>query len=232
MMSMQMSKHEQAPTLGRHPQLYPYVLKHIGETPLQSQLREKVTGMDRSIMMGAPDEAQFLAWLVRTMKLNNVVEVGVFRGTTSLAIGLALKDNGGTGRLVGLDISEDFAKVGMEAWKESGVDHLIDFRVGPAADGLDKLLEEGNEGKFDLAFIDADKVNYPIYYEKCLKLLRPGGIIAVDNVLWGGAVISPANEHDEDTKAIVALTKHIREDTRVTATMVPMADGVYLCTKL
>lgn len=227
-----MSKHEQAPTLGRYPQLYPYVLQHIGETPLQSQLRDKVARLDRSIMMGAPDESQFLAWLVRTMNLNNILEVGVFRGTTSLSLALALKDNGGKGRLVGLDICSEFAEVGQEAWKQAGVDHLIDFRVGPAVESLDKLLAEGNAGKFDLAFIDADKVNYPIYYEKCLQLIRRGGIIAVDNVLWGGSVIAPADKHDADTKAIVGLTKHIREDKRVNATMVPMADGVYLCTKL
>ena len=227
-----MSKHEQAPTLGRYPQLYPYVMQHIGEQPIQGTLRDRVNSLERSIMMGSPDEAQFLAWLVRTMKLSKIIEVGVFRGTTTLALALALKDNGSNGRLVGFDISSDFAEVGKAAWKEAGVDHLIDFRVGPAVEGLDALLAEGVEGTFDLAFIDADKTNYAEYYERSLKLLRPGGIIAVDNVLWGGSVLEPASTHDDSTKAIVALNEFIRNDKRVSATMLPVADGVYLCTKL
>ena len=227
-----MSKHEQAPTLGRYPQLYPYVMQHIGEQPIQGTLRDRVNSLERSIMMGSPDEAQFLAWLVRTMKLSKIIEVGVFRGTTTLALALALKDNGSNGRLVGFDISSDFAEVGKAAWKEAGVDHLIDFRVGPAVEGLDALLAEGVEGTFDLAFIDADKTNYAEYYERSLKLLRPGGIIAVDNVLWGGSVLEAASTHDDSTKAIVALNEFIRNDKRVSATMLPVADGVYLCTKL
>eukprot|EP00744_Colponema_vietnamica_P009902 GILI01014041.1.p1 GENE.GILI01014041.1~~GILI01014041.1.p1 ORF type:complete len:229 (+),score=64.77 GILI01014041.1:39-725(+) len=226
------AKHEQAPTLGSHPALYPYVLKHINEQPIQAELRETASKMEWAQMMGAPDEAQFLGWLVRTMRLNNILEVGVFRGTTALALGLALKDNGSTGKLIGFDVSEDYAKVGMDAWKAAGVDGLIDFRVGPGLDGLDALIADGKEGKFDLAFIDADKVNYVGYYERCLKLLRPGGIIAVDNVLWDGTVINDPSTHDDSTKAIVAISELIRNDKRVTATMVPIADGVYLCTKL
>lgn len=180
-------------------------------------------------MMGAPDEAAFLSWLLLATGGKRVVEVGVFRGTTTLAIAKSLPSDG---IVVGLDISDEFAQMGKRAWADMGVADKVDFRVGPAVDSLKQLIAEGRQGTFDLAFIDADKENYPSYYELCLQLLRPGGIIAVDNVLWGGAVIDPPEQQEEHTKAIVAVTAKIRNDPRVHAVMLPIADGVYLCRKL
>lgn len=224
------AKHESGPTLGNNPQLYSYVLQHINEIPVQAELREKIAREERSIMMGAPDEAQFLGWLAALVGATKVVEVGVFRGSTTLALALAMGPNA---KVYGLDISDDYATLGKEAWAAANVADRIDFRVGPADASMRKMLEsEGLAGQIDLIFIDADKTGYDTYYELGLQLLRPNGIIVVDNVLWGGGVIQPEEEMDESTKAISALSKKIKNDARVSAVMLPIADGAYMVRKL
>eukprot|EP01031_Cornospumella_fuschlensis_P040594 gene40594-49493_t len=139
-MSQGTAKHETGTTLGKYPELYPYVLDHIDEQTAQKELREKIVQQERSIMMGAPDEAQFLAWFAATTNAKKIIEIGVFRGSTTLALALATSADT---KIVGLDVSEDFAALGKAAWRENGVDHKIDFRVGPAVDSLDALIANG-----------------------------------------------------------------------------------------
>lgn len=223
------AKHLSGPTIGAFPALYPYVLEHIGEVPVQRTLRDEVTKLDRPIMMGAPDEAQFLAWLAATMGAKKILEVGVFRGTTTLAIALAVPQDA---RIIGLEIDDSFTQVGRRAWQEAGVLEKIDVRVGPAVHSMETMLQNGEEGTYDLIFVDADKGNYDHYYELGLRLLRAGGVIAVDNVLWHGSVIQPPASFDSDTRTIANLNQKIRNDSRVAAVMLPVADGCYCVRKL
>lgn len=219
------AKHESGTTLGSHPELYPYVMQHINESPVQQRLRDAIAKSPMAIMMGAPDEAAFLAWLLALTGAKKVVEVGVFRGSSTLAFAQALPADG---RVVGLDNNAFFTALGQAAWKEAGVDSKIDFRLGDACVEMARLAEEEPES-FDMVFIDCDKVNYDTYYELSLVLLKKGGVIAVDNVLWDGEVVEP---YTADAKALSALNVKIRSDKRVHATMLPIADGLYLCRKL
>lgn len=222
------AKHLSGPTIGSFPALYPYVLDHIGEQSVQRSLRDEVTKLDRPIMMGAPDEAQFLGWLAATIGAKKVLEVGVFRGTTTLAIALALPRDA---RIIGLEIDEAFTHVGRRAWQEAGVLDKIEVRVGPAVNSMEAMLQ-GEEGTYDLIFVDADKSNYDLYYELGLRLLRVGGVLAVDNVLWHGNVIQSPSTFDTDTRTIANLNQKIRTDPRVAGVMLPVADGCYCVRKL
>ena len=223
------AKHESKPTLGEHPELYPYVMEHINESPARVQLRKEIEQNSYAIMMGAPDEASFLAWLIQLIGAKKVIEFGVFRGSTTLAIAEALPEDG---CVVGLDISEEYCASGKAAWKTAGVESKIDLRIGDARQSAKALIDTpGEAGTFDMAFIDADKTGYDAYYEASLVLLRKGGVIAVDNTLWGGKVLNPAKD-DESTQAIAAINEKIKNDRRVCATMLPIADGCYLCRKL
>lgn len=224
------AKHISGPTLGHDPvNLYPIILQHIQEDPRQVQLRDDIVTKERSMMMGAPDEAAFLGWLLRLTGAKKVVEVGVFRGSTTLALARALPADG---KVVGLDISDDFAQLGKQAWADMGVANKIDFRVGAAADSMARMAADQNEREtYDLVFIDADKLNYDTYYEYALQLLKPNGVIAVDNTLWGGLIATPPEAHAPDTRAICAINEKIRTDPRVDAVMLPIADGCYLARK-
>jgi predicted O-methyltransferase YrrM len=221
------AKHEVGTTLGSHPELYPYVMEHINESSGRWELRGIIEKKERAIMMGAPDEASFLAWLLQLTGAKKVLEFGVFRGSTTLALVEALPEDG---RVVGFDISEEYVADGRAAWKAAGLDHKVDLRIGDARKTAEELLATPGEAEsYDLAFIDADKTGYDMYYELSLKLLKKGGIVAVDNVLWHGDVLAPK---DADTQAIVDLNAKIKKDSRVSATMLPIADGLYLCRKL
>eukprot|EP00386_Alphamonas_edax_P006768 GDKI01021768.1.p1 GENE.GDKI01021768.1~~GDKI01021768.1.p1 ORF type:complete len:230 (-),score=75.78 GDKI01021768.1:586-1275(-) len=229
-MSLFQAKHEMGTTLGKHPDLYPYVLNHISEHPVQEKLRHEIAKQQYSAMMGAPDEAQFLGWLIGLTGAKKVIEVGVFRGSTTLAMALQLPAGG---KIVGLDVTDAYVQVGKQAWVEAGVYDRIDLRVGPAVDAMDRMIQTpGEKGTYDLVFIDADKPNYPLYYERALELLRPNGIIAIDNVLWGGCVNKPVRAGDRDTQAFVELNEKVRKDPRVHAVMLPIADGCYFVRKL
>jgi caffeoyl-CoA O-methyltransferase len=178
-------------------------------------------------MQIAPEQGQFMALLAQLMGARRCIEVGVFTGYSSLAIARVLPDDG---CIVACDISEEWTAIARRFWNEAGVADRIDLRLGPALETLDALLANGQGESFDFAFIDADKGNYLQYYERLLRLIRPAGLIAVDNVLWGGQVADPADD-SPDTCAIRAFNEHLRADQRVSLSLVPIGDGVTLALK-
>lgn len=180
-----------------------------------------------AIMQIAPVQGAFMAMTARLMNARRYVEVGTFTGYSALAVALALPDDG---RADALDISEDYMSRARGYWKAAGQAHKITGHVGPAVETLDRLLKDGAANSYDFAFVDADKASYDAYYERMLKLVRPGGLIAVDNVLWFGRVVD-AGDTSADTTAIKALNAKIKGDTRVDTVLLPVADGIFLCRK-
>jgi len=211
------------------PELYPYLQRvSLREPDLVRKYREDlIRSHPKCYMSSSPDESQFLAFLLEIIQAKKVIEVGVFLGYTTLVMGLTLPDDG---KIVALDVSEEFTAIGKKVWEEAGVAHKIDLRIAPAVESLQRLLEDGQAGTFDFVYVDADKSNYDNYYELCLQLLRVGGVMAVDNVLWHGKVLNPQAD-DKDTQALSTLNLKIHKDQRVTITMLPVADGVTLCRK-
>jgi len=191
------------------------------------RLREETAALEQSNMQIGPEQGQFMALLLELLGARNVLEVGTFTGYSALAMALALPEDG---RIVACDVSEEWTAVARRHWEEAGVAHKIDLRLAPAADTLGALLAEGRAGTFDFAFIDADKPGYEGYYELVLQLLRPGGVVAVDNTLWEGRVADPAVT-DEDTEAIRAFNLRVRDDDRVSLSLVPIGDGLTLARK-
>jgi len=191
------------------------------------KLREETASHPRAQMQIAPEQGQFMALLVQLLGARRTLEVGVFTGYSSLAVALALPADG---TIVACDVNEEFTAVARRYWKEAGVDNMIDLRLKPALETLRELLAERRQGTFDMAFIDADKSNYEGYYESAMELVRPGGLILIDNVLWSGRVADPAND-DADTKALRALNKKLLTDSRVSLSMLPVADGLTLALK-
>ena len=215
-------------TLPLDDRLYEYLLRvSLREEPVLRALREETAQLDEADMQISPEQGQFMALLVRLMGARRALEVGVFTGYSALSVALALPEDG---RLVACDVSEEWTSVGRRYWQEAGVDGRIDLRIGPAVETLERLIGEGLAGSFDFAFIDADKQNYEQYYELCLELLRPGGLVAVDNVLWSGQVADDVVE-DPDARAIVAFNDMISSDGRVDLSLVPIADGLTLALK-
>jgi len=198
--------------------------KGMEEHPALTELRLETAKLPQSMMQICPEQGALMANLIRLMSAKKTLEIGTFTGYSALAVALALPEDG---QIIACDISEEWTAVGKKKWEQAGVAHKINLRLAPAVDTLDALLAEGQEGSFDFAFIDADKTNYPAYYEKCLKLVRKGGVIAIDNVLWGGSVID-SERNDEDTKAIRKLNEFIANDKRVSLSMVPIGDGLTL----
>jgi len=183
--------------------------------------------MRHSGMQIGADQGSFMGLLVKLLRAKRTLEVGVFTGYSSLAVALALPQDG---RIVACDVSEEWTRVAREHWKKAGVEHKIDLRLAPALETLDGLVAQGQRGTFDFAFIDADKDNYAAYYERCLVLLRQGGLIAFDNTLWSGAVID-ASKNDADTVAIRALNDALHRDERVDVAMLTVGDGLTLALK-
>jgi predicted O-methyltransferase YrrM len=205
-----------------------YTLKWgFKESSIAEQLRLETANHERSIMMGDPSEAALFSVLLPAMGVKKVIEVGVFTGYTTLIMAQAL---GKEGTIVALDVSEEYCSIGKKYWKEAGVDGRIDLRIAPAQDSLKAMLANGEEGTYDFAFIDADKTNYKNYYELLLQLIRPNGIIAIDNVLWSGKVLDESIT-DDDTAALREISKHVYEDERVEHVLLPFADGVTLVRK-
>jgi predicted O-methyltransferase YrrM len=216
-------------TINLDDHLYQYLLDvSLREHPVLAEVRAATANHPRAGMQISPEQGQFMAMLVKLISARRTLEVGVFTGYSSLAVALALPPDG---RIVACDISSEFTDIGRPYWNKAGVANKIDLRIAPATDTLDALLAEGRAGEFDFAFIDADKTNYDAYYERCLSLMRPGGLIAFDNVLWDGQVARPAAADDADTAALQALNSKLHHDQRIDLSMVPIGDGLSLARK-
>lgn len=215
-------------TIGLDNNLYNYLLSvSLREPPILKKLREETAKHSMAMMQISPEQGQFMALLVQLIGAKKTLEVGVFTGYSSLAVALALPPDG---KIIACDIDEEFTAIARRYWQEAGVTDKIDLRIAPALETLDKLLAEGQADSFDFAFIDADKRNYENYYERALILVRPGGLIAIDNVLWSGRV-AWAEEQDNRTKAIREFNQKLYRDERVTISLVPIADGLTLALK-
>jgi predicted O-methyltransferase YrrM len=200
----------------------------LREPPILERLREETASNPQATMQVSPEQGQFLAFLARLMGAKRTLEVGVFTGYSSLIVALVLPEDG---QIVACDVSEEWTSVARRYWKEAGVAHKIDLRIRPALETLRQLIADGRGGTFDFAFIDADKVNYAAYFDCALELLRPGGLIVADNVLWDGKVIDPAAQ-DESTIAIREFNRRVHGDERVEITLVPIGDGLMMARKL
>jgi len=208
--------------------LHQYLLSvSLREPPVLRSLREETDRSERAGWEIAPEQGQFLALLVQLMGARQIIEIGVFAGYSALWTALALPEDG---RIIACEISEQYTSIARRYWKEAGVDNRIGLRIGPALNTLRGLLSGGQQGRFDLVFIDADKTNYEGYYECALELLRSGGLIAVDNVLWSGRVLD-AQSTEPDTLAVRAFNQKLLSDTRVSLSMVPIGDGLTLALK-
>ena len=201
--------------------------KGLDENPVLKRLREETENHPFALMQICPEQGALMANLVRLISAKKAIEVGTFTGYSALAVALALPKDG---YLLACDISEEFTSIGKPYWEEAGVSENIDLQIAPAIETLKSKIEDGESNTYDFAFIDADKINYLNYYELCLDLIRPGGVIAIDNVLWGGSVIDSART-DDDTKAIREINDFIVSDKRVNISMIPVGDGVTLAVK-
>ncbi len=214
-------------TLDLDDTLYAYLLQHtLREHPAQTALREATRLHTHAGMQISPEQGQLMALLVKLIGARRAIEIGVFTGYSALTVALALPHDG---YLLACDVSTEYTRVGKPFWAQAGVADRIDLQLAPARDTLDRRLAAGEAGRFDFAFIDADKTAYDEYYERCLALLRPGGLIAIDNVLWGGAVAKSAE--DADTAALQALNDKLHRDERIDVAMLPIGDGVTLARK-
>ena len=215
-------------TLSLTDAVYDYLCDHsLRETTVQRQLRRATHKMENSVMQISPEQGQFMQFLVSIIGARNTIEVGVYTGYSALCVALGLPEDG---RIIACDINEEWTKIALEYWKKAGVADKIDLQIAPALDTLTELGKKGRKNHFDFAFIDADKVNYDIYYEKCLNLVRPGGVVAIDNVLWSGTV-ADVSVMDENTKAIRSLNAKLHKDERIDISMVPIGDGLTLARK-
>jgi caffeoyl-CoA O-methyltransferase len=208
--------------------LYQYLLDtSLREPELLKSLREETAKLPSANMQIAPEQGQFMALLVQLMGAKKTIEVGVYTGYSALAVALALPHDG---QILACDISEEYTAVARRYWQHAKISNKIDLHLAPATETLKQCIDEGKESTFDFAFIDADKENYDKYFDLCFELLRPGGLIAIDNVLWNGVVIDQQNQ-DADTCAIRAFNQQLLSDDRVDISMVPIADGLTLARK-
>lgn len=208
--------------------LYDYILSNsLREPEVLQQLRTETANHPRAGMQISPDQGQLMALLVRSMQVKKVLEVGVFTGYSSTCIALALPPDG---NLIACDVSEEYTAIARRYWQAAGIADKIDLRIAPAIDTLDRLLADGQAGTFDFAFIDADKGNYENYYDRAFQLVRSGGLIVVDNVLWGGRV-ADSEDQDKITKTIRAFNQKLSQDDRIWLSLVPIADGLTLALK-
>jgi predicted O-methyltransferase YrrM len=208
--------------------LYDYLLKvSLREPPLLAALRAETAKLPMAGMQISPEQGQFMALLAELIGARRAIEVGTFTGYSALCVAQALPPDG---KLIACDISEEFTSVARRYWAKAGLADRIELRLAPALDTLKSLLAGGGAGSFDFAFIDADKTQYDAYYEAILKLLRPSGLITIDNVLWSGAV-ADGRKRDADTVALRALNEKLRTDKRISLSMLPIGDGLTLVRK-
>ena len=201
--------------------------KITAQTPLQRRLRAETAKLPNGLMQISADQGALLTLLARAIGARRAIEIGTFTGYSALAIAAALPADG---KLVCCDMSKEWTDVARRYWAEAGLAQKIELRLAPALDTVRELLRKPGAGAFDFAFIDADKTNYDAYYEACLKLVRTGGMITLDNMLWGGQVSDPT-AHDADTDALRALNLKIRDDARVDACLLTVGDGVMVARK-
>lgn len=208
--------------------IYNYMVSISPREPdVLRRLREETANLPQSQMQISPDQGQFMALLVQLLDAKRTLEVGVFTGYSSLCVALALPVHG---HVVACDISEEYTAIARRYWKEAKVEKKITLHLAPALETLDRLLSEGEAGSYDFAFIDADKANYEGYFERVMRLVRTGGLIAIDNVLWSGRVADPGNQED-DTVIIRRFNANLSRDPRISWSVLPIADGVTLALK-
>jgi predicted O-methyltransferase YrrM len=198
----------------------------VDEHPLLARLRAETAPMPNAGMQIGADQGRFMQWLAQTIGARRYVEIGVFTGYSALSLALALPIDG---KILACDISESYTAIARRYWREAGVEEKIDLRLAPALETLDDAIQH-ESGSYDLAFIDADKENVDTYYERCLRLLRTGGVIMIDNVLWDGRVADPS-ENDLDTAALRAINAKASRDPRVDASLLSIGDGLLLARK-
>ncbi|TAF09390.1 MAG: SAM-dependent methyltransferase [Nostocales cyanobacterium] len=215
-------------TIGLEKNLYNYLLSvSLREPEILNQLRQETAQLPMAIMQISPEQGQLMALLVKLLGAKKTLDIGVFTGYSSLSVALALPADG---KIIACDVSEEYTNIARRYWEKAGVADQIDLQIAPALETLDKLLAAGEGENFDFAFIDADKGNYENYYERSLQLIRPGGLIAIDNVLWSGKVADPEIQ-DNQTKKIRAFNQKLHQDPRITLSLVPIADGLTLARK-
>ena len=208
--------------------LYEYMLgASLRETDVQRYLREATASLPGAIMQIPPEQGQFMALLAELTHAKRCVEVGVYTGYSALCVALALPKNG---KLIACDTDPSNTEIAQHYWKEAGVEHIIELRLGPALETLDNLVDEGGTESYDMAFIDADKTEYSDYYEILMTLLRPHGLLIADNMLWSGRVAEPSRQ-DRDTAALRSFATKLRDDERVSTSLLPVADGLLLAMK-
>ena len=209
--------------------LYQYLIANsVREADILTKLREETAQHPLVNMQVSPEQGQLMGLLVQSIGAKKCLEVGVFTGYSSLVVALNLPDDG---RLIACDISDEFTSIARRYWQEAGVSEKISLHIAPALETLDRLLANGESDTFDFAFIDADKNNYAAYYDRCFKLVRQGGLILVDNVLWYGRVADPAMDADPRTQAIKQINQQIYHDDRVQISLIPIGDGLTIARK-
>jgi predicted O-methyltransferase YrrM len=214
--------------LGLNESLYDYILAHsLREPPALTQLREETAQHKQARMQISPEQGQLMSTLVQLMGAKRVLEVGVFTGYSSLSMALALPEDG---YLVACDISEEYTTIARRHWEAAGVAQKIDLRIAPATETLEQLIQAGESETFDFAFIDADKGNYGNYYDLAFQLLRPGGLMVIDNVLWSGRVVE-AQSTDKIVQTIRTFNEKVALDDRVQVSILPIGDGLTLARK-
>ncbi len=208
--------------------VYEYILRNsLREPDVVRELRERTDALPERNMQVPPDQGQFLALLVRLLRVRQVLEVGVFTGSSTLWMALAMESGG---RIVACDVSETWTAIAREHWERAGVAHRIELRLGRAVETLDRLLAERREDSFDLAFIDADKLSYEAYFERALRLVRRGGLIVIDNMLWSG-LVAQETARDEETEALRRFAARLHRDSRIDLSLLGIADGLALAVR-
>ena len=214
-------------TLNLDDTVYDYLLGHsLREHPEQTALREATRSHAHAGMQISPEQGQLMSLLVKLIGARCTIEIGTFTGYSALTVALALPADG---RVLACDISAEYTSIGKPYWQRAGVADKIELVIAPATGTLDARIAAGESGRYDFAFIDADKTGYDAYYERCLQLIRAGGLIAIDNTLWGGEVARPAD--DDDTRALQALNDKLHHDERIEMAVLPIGDGLTLARK-
>lgn len=216
-------------SIGLSDSLYHYLLANsVREPDILKKLRAETANHPLVNMQVSPEQGQLMGLLVQLIGAKKCLEVGVFTGYSSLVVALNLPDDG---QIIACDISDEFTSIARKYWHQAGVNNKIDLQIAPALETLDRLIANGEAGSFDFAFIDADKNNYAAYYDRCFQLVRSGGLILVDNVLWYGRVADPAMDHDKRTQAIKQINQQIYHDDRVQISLIPIGDGLTIARK-